>query len=105
MIDVGLYITYTLFFIALGAAVILPLINAIKAPANLLKSLYGVIALIVVFIIAYALSGSYVKPQWAVLGITEGTSKLVGAGLITFYIVIIAAVIGLIYSEISKAFK
>ena len=105
MIDVGLYITYTLFFIALGAAVILPLINAIKAPANLLKSLYGVFALIVVFIIAYALSGSDVKPQWAVIGITEGTSKLVGAGLITFYIVMFAAVIGLIYSEISKAFK
>jgi hypothetical protein len=40
-----------------------------------------------------------------VLGITEGTSKLVGAGLITFYIVIIGAVIGLVYSEISKAFK
>lgn len=105
MLDVGLYFMYALFFIAVLAALVLPLMNAIKSPGTFLKSLYGIIALVVVFVVAYAISGGDVKPNWAVLGINEGTSKLIGAGLIVFYVTILVAVIGLIYSEISKAFK
>lgn len=105
MLDVGLYFMYALFFIAVLAAIVLPLMNAIKSPGTFLKSLYGIIGLVVVFVVAYAISGSDVKPNWAVLGINEGTSKLIGAGLIVFYVTILVAVIGLIYSEISKAFK
>lgn len=105
MLDVGLYFMYALFFIAVLAAIVLPLMNAIKSPGTFLKSLYGIIGLVVVFVVAYAVSGSDVKPNWAVLGINEGTSKLIGAGLIVFYVTILVAVIGLIYSEISKAFK
>jgi hypothetical protein len=105
MIDVGLYIVYTLFFVALVAAIVLPLVYAIQTPGNLLRSLYGVFALIILFGIAYALSDSVVKPTWAVLGVTPGVSKMVGAGLITFYVVIVVAFVGLIFSEINKALK
>jgi hypothetical protein len=41
-IDIGLYIMYIFFFVAVGAAIVLPLINAIKSPAGLGKSLAGV---------------------------------------------------------------
>jgi len=105
MLDVGLYIGYTLLIVAVLAAVVLPLIKAVQSPADLLKSLYGVVALLVVFGIAYAISGSGVRPNWAVVGVGEGTSKLIGAGLITFYIVVVIAFAGLIFSEINKALK
>ena len=105
MLDVGLYIGYTLLIVAVLAAVVLPLIKAVQSPAELLKSLYGVVALLVIFGIAYAVSGSGVRPNWAVVGVGEGTSKLIGAGLITFYIVVVIAFAGLIFSEINKALK
>ena len=105
MIDAGLYLCYLLLFLAIGATVILPLINAIKAPGTLVKSGISVAGLVVVFLIAYSISGSEVTSQYAMLGVGEGSSKLIGAGLIMFYITFFIAIIGLIFSEINKAFK
>ena len=105
MLDVGLYFCYTLLIVAALAAIVLPLIKAIGSPQTLLRSLYGVVALLILFGIAYAVSDSSVRPSWIVLGIGTGTSKLIGAGLVTFYVVLIIAFIGLIFSEINKALK
>lgn len=105
MLDVALYFGYTLLIVAVLAAVVLPLIKALQTPGDLVRSLYGVVALLVVFGVAYAVSDSSVRTTWAVMGIGEGTSKLIGAGLITFYIVVVVAFIGLIFSEINKALK
>jgi len=103
--DIGLYIAYVLTIIAIGAAVVLPLINAVKAPAGLVKSLAGVGGLVVIFIIAYAISGSEVTTKAAAAGVDASSSKLIGAGLSMFYIVMIVSVVGVVYSEINKAFK
>ena len=65
----------------------------------------GVGVLVVLFGVAYVLSSSAVTNSWVARGITEGVSKMVGAGLIMFYMVMTIAVLGLIYSEVSKAFK
>lgn len=103
--DIGLYVGYAVFIVAVGAAIIFPLINALKTPANLLKSLAGIGVLVVVFIIAYALSGSEVSIKAAAVGINASSSKLISAGLIMFYVVLIASVLGVIFSEINKALK
>ncbi|HEY4653170.1 MAG TPA: hypothetical protein VIH22_01580 [Cyclobacteriaceae bacterium] len=105
MLDAGLYFVYTLLIVAVIAAVVLPLVKAVQSPATLLRSLYSVVALLVLFGIAYAVSDSSVRPTWGVLGIGEGGSKLIGAGLITFYVVMVIAFLGLIASEINKALK
>jgi len=105
MIDIGLYIMYVLMGVAIVSAIGLPILSALKSPASLVRSLYSVGALVILFVISYALSSSSVTTNQAALGITEGTSKLVGAGLIMFYIVAVVAVIGLVFSEINKAFK
>ena len=104
-IDILLYVGYGLIAIAVGSAIIFPLIQGLKNPKGLVKSLIGVGALAVLFIIGYTLSSSAVAVSWAAKGITAGVSKLVGAGLIMFYIVLLVAALGLIYSEVSKAFK
>jgi hypothetical protein len=105
MIDIGIYAMYVFLGIALVAAVVLPLISAIKSPAGLLKSLAGVGALVVLFLISFALSGSEVTTKAKAAGITEASSKMIGAGLTLFYIVFIGTVIGVVYSEINKALK
>jgi hypothetical protein len=104
-IDILLYVGYGLILVAVGSAIVFPLIQGVQNPKSLVKSLIGVGALVVLFILGYALSSSAVTTTWAAKGITEGVSKLVGAGLIMFYIVLIVAALGLIYSEVSKAFK
>jgi hypothetical protein len=103
--DIGLYIAYVFTIVAIGAAVVLPLINAIKSPAGLVKSLVSVGGLVVIFVIAYAVSGSEVTTKAAAAGVDASSSKLIGAGLAMFYIVMIVAVVGVVYSEINKAFK
>jgi hypothetical protein len=105
IIDIGLWLGYLLFIVAAGSAIVLPLVNAIKTPGAFVRSLYGVGALIVVFVIAYSISGSDVTQNQAALGVTESSSKIIGAGLIMFYIVLVVAVLGIAYSELSKVFK
>jgi hypothetical protein len=104
-IDIGLYIMFAFFLVAVIAAILLPLINALKSPKGLLKSMAGVVVLVVVFLIAYALSDGSVTPRYVMAGVDESSSKLIGAGLTVFYIVFIIAAIGVIFSEINKALK
>jgi len=104
-VDLGIYIVFLFFGVALLSAVLLPLINALKNPAGLLKSLMGVGALVVLFIITYSISGSEVTAKAAAMGVDESGSKLIGAGLILFYSVFVIAFLGIIFSEINKAFK
>ena len=101
----GLSFSYILFGLALVASIILPFVSSLKNPKALVKFGISLGVLLVVFIIAFAISGDEVTPIAAAKGIGASGSKLIGAGFITFYIALIAAVIGLIYSEVSKAFR
>ncbi|GIV37769.1 MAG: hypothetical protein KatS3mg032_2148 [Cyclobacteriaceae bacterium] len=104
-VDAGLYIGYILFGIAVLTAVILPLVKSLQSPGELKKPLIAIAAMAVLFAISYALTGSDLTTEQAAKGITETTSKLVGAGLTLFYLISGIAVLGLIYSEINKALK
>src|SRR5690606_1913123 len=105
MLDIGLNFCYTLLIVAAVSAIVLPLIKPVGEQRSLLRSLIGVGALLVLFGISYAVADSSVRPSWLVLGIGENTSKIIGAGLITFYVVLVLAFLGLIFSEINKALK
>lgn len=103
MLDFGLYFMYALMFVAILSAIGLSLMNALKNPGSFGKSMVGIIGILVLFGICYAISDSTVQPGWVVLGITPNAVKLIGAGLLTLYLTGLVAVIGLIYSEINKA--
>lgn len=105
LIDVGIYLSYFLLIAALGTAIALPLLNAIKSPSTFVKSLAGVGGLVVIFVISYALANDEVSPKAASLGVDANGSKMIGAGLTMLLIVFIVAAIGVIYSEVNKALK
>ena len=105
MLDIGLYIFYVLLFVAVAAAVIFPILNSIKEPAALIRSGIAVAVILVLFGISYGLSGSTLSRNAIAFGLSEANVKLISAGLIMFYIVLILSILALIYSEISKAFK
>ena len=105
LIDAGMWLFYILLIASIGAAVLMPLASAVKTPGTFKKALMGVGFLVVLFGIAYVLSGSEVTAEHAAKGITESSSKLLGAGLIMFYLTLLGSVVGIVYSEISKALK
>jgi hypothetical protein len=46
-----------------------------------------------------------VTVKYTTMGVDSGASKLIGAGLIMFYIILVVTIVGMVYSEISKALK
>ena len=105
MLDIGLYVFYVLLFIAVAAAVIFPLFNSIKEPAALIRTGIAVVAILVLFGISLCIIGFCFERNAIAFGLSEGNVKLISAGLIMFYIVLILSILALIYSEISKALK
>ena len=88
-------------------ATIWPLIQSLKDdPKKLAKSLYGVLFVGGVFLVAYLTAGNEVTANYINYNVTTpGLSKLVGAALSTSIFMALIAVVGIVYSEINKAFK
>jgi len=103
--DILLYLGYTLVIVAFVAAVILPLINALGNPKSLLKTGGGIIAIVVIYFVAYAFSGAEVTQAYAEKGVGPELSKAVGGFLIMAYILLGVSVVGILYTELSKIFK
>lgn len=103
--DIFLYLAYTLVIVAAIAAIVLPLINALSDPKSLLMSGLGVLALVVVFIVGYAISGNEVTAVYTKFEVGPDLSKAVGGALIMTYILGIGAVLGIIYTEFIKIVK
>ncbi len=93
LIGPGLVICYIFVGLALISSIGMPIFNAIKNPAGLVRSLIGVVGLVVLFVISYAISDSEVTSKMAAYGIDQSSSKLIGAGLIMFYFALIVAAI------------
>jgi NADH:ubiquinone oxidoreductase subunit 6 (subunit J) len=105
MVDIGLYISYILIFLCAVAAIVLPLIQSAGDPKSLIKSGLGVVAILIVFGIAYALSGNEVTDQYRQFGVLEGGSKLIGGGLITVYLLFFIALAAIVYTEVMSIIK
>jgi len=105
MLDLGFYVFYALLFIAVALTVVFPIIHMLREPSTLIRSAIGVGIVVVLFVISYALADSEVNLKAAAVGVTPTSARLIGAGLIMFYITLVLSVLALIYSEISKALK
>ena len=95
-IDIGLFASYALIGLCTIIAIGMPLIQSLGDPKSLIKSGIGVAVLVVVFFIAYLMADDMAT------GTTATTSKMVGAGLITTYVFFFAAILGILYTEVSK---
>ncbi|MFP4091557.1 MAG: hypothetical protein ACLFUB_03870 [Cyclobacteriaceae bacterium] len=101
----GLYAAYFLVGLAIVLAIILPLINSLNNPKALLGSVVGLIAILIVFFIAYSISGDEVNTVYTKFGIDESSSKFIGGALITMYLLIGIALISILVTEVNKIFK
>lgn len=103
--DVIIYWCYILFFLGAASAIVLPLINLGKNPSGGKGALIGLIALVVVFVLSYVLAGDEMLPKYENFIDGPEDSKMVGMGLIAFYILAFGAIAAVVYSSISKLIK
>lgn len=105
LINIALYVTYILIGIAVISVVVLPLIKAMDDPKALIGTAIGLGILVVLFGISYMIAGDEVLPRYAAQNVGPGISKFVGGLLTTMYLLFGAAIVGIIYTEVSKAFN
>lgn len=108
VVSEGLLITwcYVLLGLAAVSAIVFPLINMAQNPKKAKNALIGVVGLLIICGISYALSGSEVHMDIDGIELADAaTSQKSEAGLITFYILAAAAIGSIIFAEVSKMFK
>ena len=105
--DIFLYAGYLLVILGAFFAVVMPLIKSLDNPKSLLKTVVGVIGIAVLFFIAYSISSNEVLPKFEAdpFNLTPAGSQFVGGMLITTYVLAVIAVVGIVFTELSKAIK
>ncbi|MCH8555410.1 MAG: hypothetical protein LAT76_09645 [Schleiferiaceae bacterium] len=99
------FLSYLAFFTAVGAVLFSSIGGLLKSPGALKRSLIGLGALVLIFIIAYALSSGADYTNYAKFEITEETSKWVSTGLNMFYITGLLAIASLVWSSFGRIVK
>jgi hypothetical protein len=105
VVNTALLIGAILLAVAILAVLISAVVQMINNPTRAKYTLIGIGGLLLIVAIGYVLSSDEVLLRWQQFGITPSESRWVGAGLISLYILISIAVIGMIVSEIMAAFK
>ncbi len=105
LVDIILYFGYGMVIVAAVLAVGFPLYIASKNPKSLVGTGVGLGSILVLFLVAWLLSGSEVYSSYAEFGVDASLSKFIGGMLNLVYILAGLAVVGIVYSEVSKGLK
>lgn len=105
--DLGLFVGYTLFFLAIAAAIIFPLINIIQNPRGAVKSVGGLAILVIIFVVSYSLAPAkeLVNQVTGELMATADVVQYAGAAISIGSIVFLTAVFTLIITELLSIFR
>jgi NADH:ubiquinone oxidoreductase subunit 6 (subunit J) len=105
--DIILYVGYALVVIGAIISIFMPLVKSLDDPKSLLKTGAGILSLVVLFLIAYSISGNEVLPKFeeSPFNLTPASSQLVGGMLICTYILAIIAIVSILITEVNKAIK
>ena len=105
-VDPMAYVAYIILGITLVFVLFFVLKNLFTHTGSLKNTLIGAGAFIAVLVISYAVSGGDMTVyKYNGLAATAGESQMVGAGLVSFYILMVAAAAAMILSGIKKMIK
>lgn len=107
IIDPMAWVTYIIFALTIAFVVFFVVKNLFTNTSSLKSTLIGIGAFLVVLIISYALSNGSDASKYMYDGLpaTETASHMVGAGLISFYILMAAAAASMLFFGIKKIGK
>ncbi|AUC83217.1 hypothetical protein [Lacinutrix sp. Bg11-31] len=109
-------VAYIVLAITLALVVFFVFKNLFTGGGNIKNTLIGAGAFVAVLIIGYLVSGGdpLVGKEWPVMGkvyayddvfATEGESRFVGGGLVSFYILSVVAILAMVFSGVKKLIK
>ncbi|HAG16617.1 MAG TPA: hypothetical protein DCG69_08860 [Bacteroidales bacterium] len=106
VLDGYFWVAYIAFFLAVVLAILFPIIQIIGNPKAAIRTLLGVVVLVILWFVAYALSdNTFSASELETMGTTADISKIVGAGLIYTYFVFAMAIVAVFYANIASIFK
>lgn len=105
LFDISIYTAYLLVIVAALSAIVLPIINSLGDPKQLLKGLIGIGVMLVIFFVGYLLSGNEVTAVYLKNEVDAQASQLVGGALIAMYIFFIVSFASILVTEVLKLFK
>ncbi|QXP61049.1 hypothetical protein [Olleya sp. HaHaR_3_96] len=105
LVDYMSYVAYAILALVLIFVVIFVIKNIFTGGKSLKNTLIGVGAFVAILVIAYVVSGGDGVYKYNGLVASEGESKMVGAGLIAFYILGAVAIGTMLFSGIKKLIK
>lgn len=97
--------TYILFALAILVSIIFPLINIVKNPKGSMRSLLGILAMVVVLGISYIFSSDTPIVTPVAVYDSPVSLRLSDMGLYAAYIMLAVAFIAIIFGELKNAFK
>lgn len=104
--DFGLYASIGLTIIAFGLMIAFGVYQMATNPKGAVKGIAGIVAIAVIFLIAYNMGDATVKEKWAAeFDVTENVSRYVSGAMTTTLILGVIAVAALIISEVRNFFK
>ena len=106
MTDTVMYWAQILLIITVALLLAFPIKHFIEYPKQAVKTLIAIGGFVILYGISYSFaSGSTDAAVYEINGISEGISRMIGAGMIMTYIIGAMAILGLIYFGIAKVFK
>lgn len=99
------YWTYALFFISVGTAILLPLINLASNPQSAMRSLAGLAVVAIVVGIAYGMSDATPVVTHSQTYDNVFELRVSDTGLYTTYITFALAVVSIVGLEVYNMFK
>jgi phosphoglycerol transferase MdoB-like AlkP superfamily enzyme len=99
--------TYVLFFAATGSAVLFSIVGIFKDSKTAKKAVLPILATIVIFVIAYALSSGDLLQIQGYTGTDNNPSTLkwVDTGIIATYFLFAGAAASIVFAEVIKIFR
>jgi len=105
-VDWMMFVAYAVFFIITGFVLFSVVKNVLANTNSLKETLIGLGAFLLVLIVSYALSGGdTVKYYENKIEVSESTSQMVGAGLVSLYILSFISIAVMAWSGVVKIFK
>ncbi len=105
LINIGIYLTYIMIAFGALSAIGFGIKKMIANTQNAKKTIYTIGGLLLICLVSYMLASDEVLASYEKYKITTATSKNVGMGLMTFYILSGSAIGIVVYTEISKVFS
>ncbi len=105
VVNTGLIIAYILIAVGVLLAIVFPIINAISEPKTLVKSAIGLLGILIIYGIGYAISDGELNRKFIDSGVTTETlSRMIGGALKMVYLLMFIAAAGIVYTEFNKTF-